>query len=90
MQLPCACVGRMCVHFAGIMQPDGTEMSECTACLAFPGGIPVEIMSGENDHTQPVDGDGGIQFQAADSQEEFEALSEKNWEALADEPKESE
>ncbi|MEZ6094193.1 MAG: hypothetical protein R3C03_08125 [Pirellulaceae bacterium] len=31
-------------------------------CRAFPDGIPKEIWIGENDHTQPVPGDGGILF----------------------------
>lgn len=35
-------------------------------CLAFPSGkgIPVGILLGKNDHTQPVEGDHGIQYKA--------------------------
>lgn len=32
-------------------------------CLAFPDGIPNEILKGENDHKKPVDGDNGIRFE---------------------------
>jgi len=31
-------------------------------CIAFPDGIPHEILLGENDHTKPVDGDRGLTF----------------------------
>lgn len=31
-------------------------------CSAFPAGIPVEIMTGEFDHTKPYPGDGGIRY----------------------------
>lgn len=32
-------------------------------CTAFPGGIPLEIWRGENDHTEPWPGDHGIRFE---------------------------
>lgn len=31
-------------------------------CEAFPGGIPQEIFTGERDHTEPIEGDNGIQW----------------------------
>lgn len=32
-------------------------------CIAFPDGIPVEILNGSNRHVSPVGGDHGIQFE---------------------------
>lgn len=34
-------------------------------CLAFPDGIPEEILTGKNDHTKPFKGDHGIQYEKA-------------------------
>ena len=32
-------------------------------CKAFPKGIPIEIIEGENNHKKPFKGDNGIQFE---------------------------
>ena len=32
-------------------------------CEAFPDGIPEEIWTGENPHTEAVDGDGGLRYE---------------------------
>lgn len=32
-------------------------------CLAFPKGIPAEILQGKNDHKEPFKGDHGIQYE---------------------------
>lgn len=46
----------LCQHFTG------TEPGQRT-CKAFPAGIPSEIWRGENPHTEPYEGDQGIQYQ---------------------------
>ena len=43
---------RSCKHFG-----------EGPGCAAFPDAIPDGILSGEIDHTKPVDGDNGIQYE---------------------------
>jgi hypothetical protein len=48
-----------CQHFTAGSFEDGRPR-----CAAFPDGIPQVILSGENDHTSPVRGDHGIQWQA--------------------------
>ena len=57
------CFTRKCKHYLGVIQPDGTEMTETNSCEAFPESIPNEIAYGNNDHTKPFPGDNGIQFE---------------------------
>lgn len=45
-----ACYIRGCVHYTGVIQPDGSEKTEVCACKAFPNGIPDEIVIGKNKH----------------------------------------
>jgi len=48
------CHKRQCKHYIGIIQPDGTEMTETNICKAFPDGIPKEIAYGNNLHSKPL------------------------------------
>jgi len=52
------------------VQENPTPCVECKhlapagwTCHAFPEGIPSAILEGENDHTEPFEGDNGIQFE---------------------------
>lgn len=48
-----------CVHFRGLSLGDYGWV-----CDAFPGPpIPFVIYSGQNDHTQPIEGDHGIMYE---------------------------
>lgn len=44
------CYKRKCKHFLGVIQPDGTEMTEKVYCKAYPNGIPSEIAYGNDKH----------------------------------------
>ena len=48
------CWTRKCKHYIGVIQPDGTEMTETNSCEAFPKGIPAEIAYGNNRHSKPL------------------------------------
>lgn len=50
------CWTRRCVHYLGVIQPDGTELTEDYSCKAFPKGIPIEIAHGDNNHERPLRG----------------------------------
>lgn len=45
-----------CKHYKNFSDPP--------SCAAFPEGIPIKILTGEDDHTKPVRGDNGIQYEA--------------------------
>lgn len=38
------------------------DTKESPACLAFPDGIPMEILTGDHDHRKPFEGDHGLRF----------------------------
>ncbi len=44
------CFQRNCRYYIGVIQPDGTELTETHACPAFPEGVPEEITYGDNRH----------------------------------------
>jgi len=44
------CNKRGCVHFIGVLQPDGTEQTERVVCRAYPARIPNVIAYGSNKH----------------------------------------
>jgi len=54
MLATCKCYTRQCRNYQGIIQPDGTEMSETNSCLAFMEGIPDDIAYGDNPHDKPT------------------------------------
>lgn len=55
------CFSRNCNHFTGVK---GEEPDQVPVCKAFPDGIPDVIAYGNNNHTMPFKGDGGIRYQS--------------------------
>ena len=53
------CSIRKCIYMQGVIQPDGTELSEVACCLAFPMGIPQDIAHGDDKHTEIIEGQVG-------------------------------
>ena len=43
------------------------------ACAAFPDGIPMQIISGEVAHLEPLPGDHGIQYEKSERRLQIEA-----------------
>lgn len=58
---PPICYG--CAHFM-------SNNLEGLTCDAYPDGIPIEIITGENDHREPYSGDHGIQFEPLETADE--------------------
>lgn len=46
-------------------------------CLAYPDGIPQEILFGDVDHREPYEGDGGITFEPRDESFRADLLTEE-------------
>lgn len=58
------CFIRKCKHYIGVIQPDGTELTERNSCKAFLKGIPEVIAYGNNLHYKPLkDQDNDIVFE---------------------------
>lgn len=55
-----ACQVRECVNFRSCIGPPDDPVF---VCLAFPLGIPEEILSGENGHEAAYPGDGGVRYE---------------------------
>ena len=51
----------MCEHYVDDPETSG-DPNVPETCLAFPNGIPVEIIQKGFDHRQPFEGDDGIMF----------------------------
>ena len=49
------CFIRNCKHFKGVIQPDGTELTEKSYCAAYPNGIPDDIAYGKDKHLKVRD-----------------------------------
>lgn len=64
---PVPCSKLKCRHYRGVEQLDGTEATERHVCAAFPGGIPMPIVLGEDMHVRPWPGDGGVRYEAEES-----------------------
>lgn len=50
------------------------ESTEGRTCEAFSDGIPEEIWRGDNDHSKPVEGDGGLMFLQLGVSDDWESL----------------
>ncbi len=51
-----------------IRRPDGSLPPY--KCIAFPAGIPQEILTNQHDHREPYAGDNDVQFTPLDEEEE--------------------
>lgn len=54
---------RDCIHYQGMKERLSTMTDDFDfVCVAFPAGIPQEILSGEFDHSEEYEGDKGLRF----------------------------
>jgi len=62
-----SCFNRKCKHYLGVIQPDGTELTERHFCHAYPEGIPEDIVDGTDKHlTVREDQDNEIVFEESE------------------------
>lgn len=59
-----------CFYCKHLVKAGGLVFVKAWRCKAFPYGIPVEILRRELDHSQPLDGDNGIQYESERYQDE--------------------
>ncbi len=79
------CRKRGCRHYQGIRNPSGAYGDLVPCCVAFPDGIPAQISNGLNPHTEPVDGDHGVQFELLAPGEDFaDAPWKHEWVRMAE------
>ena len=55
------------------------RLEPAITCAAFPDGISYEILVGEIDHTQPIEGDNGIQFEPLEEYAESKPWLDTWW-----------
>ena len=54
-----------CKHWRPTLLGTGT-------CAAFPGGIPFDVWTNQIDHTEPIEGDRGVQFEPREADQSLE------------------
>ena len=59
-------ISRQCINCLNLIESEPGGM----VCLAFPEGIPEEIVTGEVDHSKPYPGDHGFLYDPAEPDDE--------------------
>jgi len=78
MLTACSCFRRMCKHYGGITKSNNPEQSGKHICIVFPKGIPDEILSGRNEHSQSMPGQNSIEvYERASNFAEMEIFKPK-------------